>query len=98
MRALPHHYRAVDAAENEVIQFTVDGVEGAEWYLQRNEGKWALKPQLTTAPGCLVNIPGPLAWRLFTKGVPQAEAEKQVRISGRRELGVKIFDMLAVMA
>jgi uncharacterized protein (TIGR03083 family) len=98
MRALPHHYRMVDAAENEVIQFRVDGVEGAVWFLQRSGGQWLLNTPVASPPVCQVNIPAPLAWRLFTKGIPRTEAEKQVSIAGRRDLGEKIFDMLAVMA
>jgi hypothetical protein len=47
---------------------------------------------------CEITIDGTIAWRLFTRGISRAEAVKYVTISGREDLGEKIFDMLAVMA
>lgn len=46
----------------------------------------------------LISIPDELAWRIFTRGIRQEEALANSEIKGKRELGLKIFDMLAVMA
>ncbi len=98
MRALPHHYRNTQIAENQVIKFVVLGESGGNWYLQRNTEKWILVENCSIEPICEVQIAKEIAWRIFTKGIRKQEAEQAVRILGRQDIGNQIFDMLAVMA
>jgi len=44
-----------------------------------------------------VIIPDHVAWRVFTKGIDRQEAIEKSTIVGNRVLGLKIFDMIAVM-
>jgi hypothetical protein len=39
-----------------------------------------------------------MSWRLFTKGLTQAEAQKHTNISGNQQLGAKILDMVSIIA
>jgi hypothetical protein len=98
LRALPHHYREVNAEEGDVIQVTVTGESGGDWYLYRSENKWILVTDCQSLPCCTITIEPEIAWRLFTKGIKPEEAKSLIHITGNELFGYKIFDMLAVMA
>jgi len=97
MRALPHHYRDVKGIEGEVIRFTITGDGGGDWYLYHNAEKWIQIIDSEIEPACIVEIPGDLAWRLFTNAAINNEIINQICITGRQELGQNIFGMKAVM-
>ncbi len=98
LRALPHHYREVNAEVGDVIQVTISGESGGDWYLYRNEEKWILVTECELVPICHISIPPEIAWRLFTKGISREEAEPLINIDGEKSYGSRIIDMLAVMA
>ncbi|MEM9722016.1 MAG: maleylpyruvate isomerase N-terminal domain-containing protein [Bacteroidota bacterium] len=98
MQALPHHYRNIEAPTGTSLAFTVSGVEGGTWYLERLDSSWEIIPTPQGRPDCHVHIPGEIAWRLFTKGISHAEAAPLLTISGQKALGSPILNMLAVMA
>ncbi|MBX2926890.1 MAG: maleylpyruvate isomerase N-terminal domain-containing protein [Saprospiraceae bacterium] len=98
MRALPHHYHNVPAETGTVIQFSVSGEGGGHWFLQRSEDAWHLVQVAHATPVCTVEIEGEIAWRIFTKGISREEAGRRCTIAGRRELGERVLEMLAVMA
>lgn len=98
MRALPHHYRNIKANDDETISFRILGEGGGIWYLSFIENQWILSIEPKNTPICEVEIEEKIAWRIFTKGIKKHEAEKQSKIVGKKELGEKIFEMLAVMA
>jgi hypothetical protein len=52
----------------------------------------------TREPISEVKIKDDYAWRMFTKGAPREEALANSEIVGDKNLGEKIFDMIAVMA
>ncbi|NHE55965.1 maleylpyruvate isomerase N-terminal domain-containing protein [Cyclobacterium plantarum] len=97
LRALPHHYKSVAGEENDLIKFSFNGETEKSWYLYY-DGSWELLESATQATSCEVSIPDELAWRIFTRGIRQDEALANSEIKGKRELGLKFFDMLAVMA
>ena len=41
---------------------------------------------------------GEVAWRLFTKGIPKAEAISRSALEGDRRLGERVFDTVAIIA
>lgn len=96
MHALPHHYRNVPGQQGELIQFSVTSIQG-EWYLYYNGEHWILMEDCNQEPTCKVEIPGTIAWRMFTKGATEKEAREKVKITGRQDLGNWVFGMLAVM-
>jgi Mycothiol maleylpyruvate isomerase N-terminal domain len=98
MRALPFHYRGINGNAGEYIRIIITGEGGGEWNLYHDGVHWDLMSDITGRSVCEITIDGTIAWRLFTRGISRAEAVKYVIISGRPDLGEKIFDMLAVMA
>ena len=85
-------------AKDDLIQFTIAGEGGGDWFLHCNGEKWILVENALLEPACQVTIEGKIAWRIFTKGIDRIAAEKQVAIEGKTQLGEKIFDMIAIMA
>ncbi len=99
MRALPHHYQGVKGEKQESIQFSIiTADETYHWFLQSDGQKWVLKETVANEPSSVVQINGDIAWRIFTKGIAREEALKEIDISGKTEIGIKIVDMLAIMA
>jgi hypothetical protein len=98
MRALPHHYGETKADKGELIKFSVSGEGGGHWFLSYANKSWELAKDCSDKPTCEVVIDEEIAWRIFTKGIHRKDAEKSVKISGTKELGNKIFEMIAVMA
>jgi hypothetical protein len=98
MRALPHHYRDVEAQLNDVIRVTVAGDGGGEWFLMYKKTGWILLSQCSITPVSEVSIDENIAWQLFTKGIDRERAAQKSRFTGNQELGRKILSMLAVMA
>jgi uncharacterized protein (TIGR03083 family) len=97
-RALPHHYRAVGGQEGDLLQLHVTGQGGGVWQLYFGQGSWQLVTGHGQAPTCLVELPGEVAWRVFTKGITATEARAHARVQGHEALASHLFSMLAVMA
>ncbi len=98
MRALPHTYRNVAAAENTLLQFTVAGEAGGDWYLRKTNEGWTLRKTAIETPAARTIIPQEIAWRVFTKGINKETAQSQSTIEGDKNLCAEIFNMLSVMA
>ena len=97
VRALPHHYRNVKGEDKDLIQFNFLGETQKSWYL-KYDNHWELFESTNQLPVCEVRIKDEFAWRIFTKGISKEEAISNSEIIGKQELGLKIFDMIAVMA
>lgn len=98
MRALPHHYRRVKGRNKDLIKFTIQGERAFNWFLKYEDDQWALYNDYQGHPTSEVIIPATIAWRIFTKGIDKKTAIEQSKIIGEQGNGLKIFDMLAVMA
>lgn len=97
VRALPHHYRDLEAKESDLIKFIFKGRTEKSWYLHFSES-WELFTSTSLQPTCTVIIQNDIAWKIFTKGIKREEAIKKSQIIGDQKLGEKVFDMVAVMA
>ncbi|MEM9554785.1 MAG: maleylpyruvate isomerase N-terminal domain-containing protein [Acidobacteriota bacterium] len=102
--ALPHTYRAVDAAEGRRLELRIEGRELYAYRLLRGQGTWHLGLGETTpwaSADARVVMPERFAWRLFTSrrvGREAAENEPAVRVEGDERLAAPLFDSIAVMA
>lgn len=96
LRGLPHGYRNVDAPDGTCIEVEIAGDCGGTWKLSRANSAWqvAAVPQMEMAAS-RIKIPQEIAWRIFTKGIPRAEAEKLCTIDG--ELARHVLSLLAIV-
>ena len=104
VRALPHTFRGADAPERThvAVAVTFPGV-GARaaplrYALVREAGGWGLYQPLDAAAAAAVTIDGDVAWRLFTKGIPRAEAMARSALEGDRRLAERVFDTVSIIA
>ena len=97
MMALPHTYRNTDAPKNTVVQVSISGKSGGDWFLTKKE-KWELSKTDSHPVTARTNIVGSVAWKLFTKSWRRKEILSFVSIEGNRELGEVVLDMVSVMA
>lgn len=102
LRALPHRYREVAAAEGARLEIEITGVAGGVWTLRREEGVWQLYLGAAEAtagpPAARARLDADAAWRLFTRGLDRATAESRLEIAGDRRLAEPLFDTVAVIA
>jgi uncharacterized protein (TIGR03083 family) len=97
LRVLPHAYRAVAAAPGTQIDVVVPGASGGVWHLYRAPDRWLLTADAIAVPAAQVTLPEDIAWRVFTKGIPRAEAAAQVAIEGDDALGSRVLDAVAIV-
>jgi uncharacterized protein (TIGR03083 family) len=97
-RALPHTYRDVYAPPSTLVVLTITGDSGGRWFLQRGDDHWKLCPDVPQKPQAEVIVDQDTAWRLFTKGLSQRAAQTRVTILGDQSLGLKVPDMVSIIA
>ncbi|MFS2185273.1 maleylpyruvate isomerase N-terminal domain-containing protein [Mucilaginibacter sp. Mucisp84] len=98
MCGLPHAYRKVSANTGTLIQITVTGEAGGNWYLFKMADGWALKKNAGSVPDTIVTLSPDIVWKVFTKGIDPQTALGASNISGNINLGENLFNMVAVMA
>jgi len=97
-RALPHTYEDVSAAGGTLVTLTITGESGGQWSLLRESGAWKLYRHVDQEPHAEVIMDQEDAWRLFTKGLGKSEAQDRVTIRGNHSLGLKLLDMVSIIA
>jgi uncharacterized protein (TIGR03083 family) len=98
IRALPHAYREVTAPEGCCMTLSLTGDSGGAWMIRREGSKWVLYVGRDESPLTQVYIDQDDAWRLFTKGIDPEEVKARSTISGDEELGLKVFEMVSIIA
>ena len=112
VRALPHTFRHVRAAEGSIVRLRLTGALEKDWSLVRAQGKWELfeggggpvppsgghAEGPDAAGGAEVTIAAQKAWKIFTRGIRGAEAVSSAEIRGERALGEKVLEMVSVIA
>ncbi|MEP7279162.1 MAG: hypothetical protein ABI813_11005 [Bacteroidota bacterium] len=97
MMALPYTYRHLAAVESTVIQVTITGEGGGNWFLEKKE-KWELCKTNTRPPTAHTTLPGDIAWKFFTKSWRKEAVAQDVQMEGNTALGEKVLDMVSVTA
>lgn len=97
MRALPHHFDALNVAEQTLLQIEIIGEVKASWWLNKTENHWSLLPFSKRKPDSILTVPGGLAWKIFTKGISRENAFEQLEFTGDDKFARHFVKMLAVM-
>jgi uncharacterized protein (TIGR03083 family) len=98
IRALPHTYRNVDAADQTLLALTITGAAGGTWFLLREQTSWQLYLDIARQPDAQVTLDQDTAWRLFTKGIGEETARSRAICVGDSRLTSPMLKMLAVIA
>lgn len=98
VRALPHTYRNVEAADGTLIRLTITGDAGGRWSLLRENEQWNLYVDVERKPHAELMIDQDIAWRLFTKGISKELALSQASINGDEVLALNALNMISVIA
>jgi uncharacterized protein (TIGR03083 family) len=98
VRALPHTYRTIDAAEQTLVALTITGAAGGTWFLLREHAAWQLYLGIARAPDAQVTLDQDTAWRLFTKGIGEGTAHARATSSGDPRLAAPMLKVLSVIA
>jgi hypothetical protein len=69
-----------------------------DWFLSKGEPSWDLVTEPSEPVSAQVTIPQELAWRVFTKGIDHPSALNQMSIAGDRQLGIRVLNLIAVIA
>ena len=97
MMALPYTYRNTPAVKGSVVQITISGEGGGNWFLVRND-QWVLVKKNTSPVTAHTTIDGSVAWKLFTKSWRRKDIEMYIIMEGDRPLAETALNMIAVMA
>lgn len=96
--ALPQAFHNSEASDGTVITLTIKGKSGGQWSIRMEKGYWRFYQGSTNHPDVVIEIDEDIAWRLFTRGLKKEEAQAQASITGDRQLGVQLFDMMSIIA
>lgn len=98
IRALPHTYNSVEAAEGISLSVSITGEAGGDWSLLRQDDAWHLFFGSSLNAAASVRLNQDTAWRLFSKGLSPEAARPHVQIEGDEALGSRILQMVSIMA
>jgi len=98
MRALPFRYKEVEAEQGTLLRFRITGDAGGVWFLVRRDRGWELAGEPAGRLAAEVEFSQEIAWRIFTKGIAKEAARPQIKVTGDRNLGLHILNVIAVMA
>jgi Mycothiol maleylpyruvate isomerase N-terminal domain len=97
-RGLPFAYRACVAAPGTSVAVNVTGTVPTSWSLLCEASGWSLWSGARADAATTVRVPGDVAWRLWTKGLSEAEARALTAIDGDASLATPLFGFVAIMA
>jgi hypothetical protein len=80
------------------VAVTVSGESGGKWSLKREGKDWNLYVGVVEEPDATVVVDEDVAWRIFTRGLREGEALDQVTVVGHQALGLKVLDMVSIIA
>jgi uncharacterized protein (TIGR03083 family) len=96
--AMPHAFRGSSADEETVVTLTVTGESGGQWSLRQEGEVWTFYEGSTAQPDAEVLLDEENAWRLFTRGISKSQAREQMTLLGDRALGMRILEMVSIIA
>lgn len=97
VRGLPHAFRATNAEPGSALQLDIDGESGGTWLLEKSAAGWSFISTPAPHPAARVVLSEQIAWRVFTKGIPRADAIAQSSLEGDRPLAERVFHLTAIV-
>lgn len=98
LRGAPHSYRETRADDGTTIEITISGDAGGKWNLVCDADRWTLVTDCLIKPTTSIELDADTAWRLWTKGLDGATAQKKAIVRGNEALAAPLFSMVTIMA
>jgi Mycothiol maleylpyruvate isomerase N-terminal domain len=98
MFALPHTFKDVIAETGTVVAVIVKSEIGGKWCIQKTATDWVLTDNEIRNNDAHVIMDPETAWKLFSKSWRPQDILDRVEILGDQHLGMKVLDMVSVMA
>ncbi|MGD9001939.1 MAG: maleylpyruvate isomerase N-terminal domain-containing protein [Anaerolineae bacterium] len=98
VRGLPYAFRETEAADGTLVGLTISGAAGGQWFLLRAGENWGLYINVQREPHAEVIVDEDAAWRIFTRGLSKDEARGSVTVQGNQSLGLKVLDLVSIIA
>lgn len=98
VRGLSRVLASESRPDGTTLRLVITGDAGGEWVAQRRQGVWVLGTDADVAADAAVTLDDQLAWRLFTKGLPVAEARSAARLEGDAALAERVFATVSILA
>lgn len=95
---LPYTYRNTAAETGTTVTVNILTDIGGQWNLVKTSTNWELTKNPIANPNAIVTIEPEYAWRLFTKGMTKQAAMEKIEITGNKQLGEVVLEMVSVMA
>ncbi len=90
LRALPHAYRDVAAADGATLVVQADGPSGGVWTLRRDAQAWTLWGGRPDRADASVRLSADAAWKLLYNALPEAAAAGAMTINGDAALAAPL--------
>jgi len=97
LRALPHSYRATEAAPGTTVAITIRNDGDQRYVLWRGDERWELLGGAVPGASATVALDEETAWLLLTKGIGAHEARERAEVGGETRLLDPLFATIAVM-
>ena len=97
VRGLPHAYRHVVAEPGQTVVIDVSGAAGGQWTLVRESDRWTLMRGEPGSETARLRLDENAAWKLLFNALPEGEAARAVRVSGRAELAGALLQARSVI-
>ncbi|HOY14197.1 MAG TPA: maleylpyruvate isomerase N-terminal domain-containing protein [Saprospiraceae bacterium] len=98
MFAFPHTFKEVIADTETIVAIVVTSEIGGKWCIQKTETDWVLTKDDQLQIDAQVSMAPETAWKLFSKSWKPQDVIDRVEIVGDQHLGMKVLDMVSVMA
>jgi hypothetical protein len=96
--ALPRTFETVQAENGTSIQLTIQGKVSKEWVLLKENSGWKLFEGSQERNHASIVLEDEIAWRVFTKGITNAEARNQAEIRGDHVLAARVLKTVSIIA
>lgn len=96
-RAIPYALRDIMPLETSCVELIVTGDGGGRWLAESDGKQWILVEQYNGERLAIVRTDAVSAWQAFTLGLTSTERRERMTITGDREAGFRIVDMVSII-
>ena len=96
--ALPRTYSKINSDDNTTVSVNITGDSGGCWSIVSRNRIWHLFKGAPEQMATEVIIDQEIAWRIFTRGMNKRLAQEQMTIHGSQKLGLRLLEMVSIIA